>query len=153
MRGMMKAGRGRIVNIASVIGVMGNAGQTNYAAAKAGMIGFTKALARRGRIPQHHGQRRRARLHRDGHDARAQREAVQALREQVPLARLGSPEDIAMPGVFLVSRRRLHHRRDAARERRYVHDLIGYPWNAVHCAAIGRHSTVSAYHRPPGSGP
>ena len=46
MRGMMKARRGRIVNIASVVAVMGNAGQSNYAAAKAGMIGFSKSLAR-----------------------------------------------------------------------------------------------------------
>ncbi len=46
LRAMMKARKGRIINITSVVGVMGNAGQTNYAAAKAGMIGFTKALAR-----------------------------------------------------------------------------------------------------------
>ena len=46
IKGMMKARAGRIVNITSVVGVMGNAGQTNYAAAKAGILGFTKSLAR-----------------------------------------------------------------------------------------------------------
>lgn len=46
IKSMMKARQGRIINIASVVGFMGNAGQTNYVAAKAGMVGFTKALAR-----------------------------------------------------------------------------------------------------------
>ena len=46
LRGMMKARRGRIINIASVVGVMGNPGQANYAAAKAGLVGFSKSLAR-----------------------------------------------------------------------------------------------------------
>ena len=46
LRGMMKAQRGRIINIASVVGVVGSAGQANYAAAKAGVLGFTKSLAR-----------------------------------------------------------------------------------------------------------
>jgi len=46
MRGMMKAKSGRIINISSVVGATGNAGQTNYAAAKAGIIGFTKSMAK-----------------------------------------------------------------------------------------------------------
>ena len=46
LRGMMKARSGRIINITSVVGASGNAGQTNYAAAKAGIVGFTKSLAR-----------------------------------------------------------------------------------------------------------
>ncbi len=124
MRGMMKARKGRIINIASVIGVTGNAGQSNYAAAKAGIIAFSKSLAReigsRGitvnvvapgfidtdmtrALPE--AQRegiavadrartaRRARRHRQG----------------------GRVSGLAGCGV--------HHRRDAARQRRHVHGV------------------------------
>ena len=64
LRGMMKRRHGRIISITSIVGVTGNPGQANYAAAKAGLIGMSKALAAGGGEPRHHRELRGARLHR-----------------------------------------------------------------------------------------
>ncbi|MBT8143641.1 MAG: 3-oxoacyl-ACP reductase FabG [Gammaproteobacteria bacterium] len=103
LRGMMKARYGRIINIGSVVGLMGNAGQTNYAAAKAGMIGFSRALAREvgsrgitvntvapGFI--------------ETDMTRAMNEEQRAaLAQQIALGRLGQAADIAAAVEFLAS--------------------------------------------------
>jgi 3-oxoacyl-[acyl-carrier protein] reductase len=103
LRGMMKARKGRIVNITSVVGVTGNAGQANYAAAKAGIIGFTKSLARevasRGITANSI-----APGFIDTDMTRALPESQRAaLNAQIPLGRLGQPCDIAGAVAFLCS--------------------------------------------------
>jgi len=103
LRGMMKAKRGRIINIASVIAVMGNAGQANYAATKSGMVGFSKSLA------QEIGSRGiTVNVVAPGFiDTDMTRDLPEdnrkAMLDQVPLGRLGEGDDIANAVVFLAS--------------------------------------------------
>jgi 3-oxoacyl-[acyl-carrier protein] reductase len=103
LRPMMKARSGRIVNITSVVGFSGNAGQTNYAAAKAGMVGFSKSLAREV------GSRNitvncvaPGFIETDMTRSLAP-EQVKKLVENVPLGRLGRVDDIAQAVVYLCS--------------------------------------------------
>ena len=103
MRGMIKARWGRIINITSVVGASGNAGQANYAAAKAGIVGMSKSLARE------LGSRNItvncvAPGFIDTDMTRALPEAQKhALLAQIPLGRLGQPDDIAAAVAYLAS--------------------------------------------------
>ena len=100
---MMKQKSGSIVNIASIVGVMGNFGQSNYSASKSGLIGFTKTLAREV-APRGIRANAVAPGFIDTEMTRVLEEAVRSkLIEQIPLARLGQPEDIARCVSFLVS--------------------------------------------------
>jgi 3-oxoacyl-[acyl-carrier protein] reductase len=103
IRGMMKRRSGRIINISSIVGLIGNKGQANYAASKAGLIGFTKSVAR-----EYAGRGILANcvapgfIETDMTNA-LPAEARTALLEQIALGRLGRPEDVAGAVLFLAS--------------------------------------------------
>lgn len=103
LRAMTKARKGRIINISSVVGATGNAGQCNYAAAKAGVMGFTRALARE-LGSRHVTVNAVAPGFIDTDMTRALTpEQKDALSQQIPLGRLGRAEEVAYAVVFLAS--------------------------------------------------
>jgi 3-oxoacyl-[acyl-carrier protein] reductase len=103
LRGMMKARSGRIINITSVVGLTGNPGQTNYAATKAGVIGFTKSLAQEVASRNITVNSIAPGFIDTDMTRELESSQIDALRQQIPAGRLGTPEDIAAGVVFLAS--------------------------------------------------
>jgi 3-oxoacyl-[acyl-carrier protein] reductase len=103
LRGMMKARYGRIISIGSVVGLSGNPGQANYAAAKAGIIGFSKALAREVASRNITVNVVAPGFIETDMTRALNEKQIQALREQIPAARIGSVDDVAAAVVFLAS--------------------------------------------------
>ncbi len=141
-RGMMRRRGGAIVNVSSIVGVHGNPGQTNYSASKAGIIGFTKALARE------LGSRGvRANVVAPGYittrlTTELPEELQNAMLANTPLGRFGDPEDVAgAVTVPLLGRRLVRHRRGAPGRRRIGH------------VDVDERTQTSRDHRPRGRQP
>ncbi|BCV44914.1 MAG: 3-oxoacyl-ACP reductase FabG [Shewanella algae] len=103
MRSMMKKRHGRIINIGSVVGTMGNAGQVNYSAAKAGLIGFTKSLAREVASRQITVNAIAPGFIQTDMTDELTEDQQQAIMSQVPMERLGQAQEIANAVLFLAS--------------------------------------------------
>ena len=103
VRGMLKKRYGRIVNVTSVVGLMGNAGQANYAASKAGLIGFTKSLARELASRNITCNAVAPGFISTAMTDKMTEEARQSLSGQIPLGRLGTAQDVAGAVSFLAS--------------------------------------------------
>lgn len=104
LRPMLKERFGRIINISSVVGVMGNPGQANYAAAKAGLIGFSKSLAR-----EVAGRNVTVNCIAPGFIASAMTDVLtpdqrDKINQGIPMGRIGNPEDVANVALFLASK-------------------------------------------------
>ena len=103
LRAMIKQRSGRIINISSVSGIMGNAGQTNYAASKAGLIGFTKSLARELASRNITVNAIAPGFITTDMTAGLSDEVKKALHAKIPLGKTGTPEDVANAAAFLAS--------------------------------------------------
>jgi 3-oxoacyl-[acyl-carrier protein] reductase len=103
IRAMIKQRSGRIINITSVIGLIGNAGQTNYAASKAGLIGFTKSLARELASRNITVNAVAPGFITTDMTAGLSDEIKKTIQSQIPLGKTGSPEDVASTVAFLAS--------------------------------------------------
>lgn len=102
-RSMMKAKKGKIINISSIVGLVGNAGQVNYAASKAGMIGFTKALAKEVASRHIHVNCIAPGFIRTQMTDKLSEVQQEIILKGIPLGRMGEPEEIANVAWFLAS--------------------------------------------------
>jgi 3-oxoacyl-[acyl-carrier protein] reductase len=103
IRKMMKARAGKIINITSVVGVCGNAGQTNYSASKAGLIGFTKSLAKEVSSRGVNVNCIAPGFIKTKMTDKLSEKVTEGLKQSIPMGRLGEPEDIAKAALFLSS--------------------------------------------------